>query len=266
MNKLILAGAALAALIAQPALAADMPVKVPYRAPPPYSWTGCYLGFNFGAGYARVSDTWTPSPAFGLAAAADIAPPANGSLRPGRVLGGGTVGCNYQTGVAVWGIEGDFDGSRLEATLGTTTPVFGNTISESVKSRWLGTARGRLGYSNAGFNSFGNWMLYVTAGAAFADLQFTDTIFFPGFPGAGTTNTALSTQTKVGWTAGFGGEWQTIGNWTMKFELLYVDLGQVNTTSFNSSPALAAFTIGHAHNFTEYVAKFGFNYRFGGYY
>jgi outer membrane immunogenic protein len=260
MNKLIIAGAALAALTAQPALAADMPLKAPYKAPPLYSWTGCYAGFNFGGGYARVSDTWTPSPAFAAVSAADITSVSSGTLRPGAGLVGGTLGCNYQTGLYVFGIETDFDYSYLKATLGVTTPVFGDNITETVRSNWLGTTRGRIGFTNGAYNSFGNWMLFVTGGVAYANLQYDDIIFFPP---AGTTNTAFSSQTKVGWVAGFGGEWQTVGNWTMKFEFLYVDLGKTTTTSFNNSPAFAAATIQHSHYFTEYVAKFGFNYRFG---
>src|SRR4029077_14096917 len=61
MKKFLLVGAALAAHIASPALAADSPVIVPtYEdappAPPPavYSWwTGCYLGGHGGGAWGR---------------------------------------------------------------------------------------------------------------------------------------------------------------------------------------------------------------------
>ena len=53
MKKILLAGVALSALIAGPAMAADLPVRAPaYKAPPPvityYSWTGCYVGGHVG--------------------------------------------------------------------------------------------------------------------------------------------------------------------------------------------------------------------------
>ncbi len=52
MKKLLIAGAALAALIGTPALAADMAAPV-YKAPPPlapmFSWTGFYVGVNGGS-------------------------------------------------------------------------------------------------------------------------------------------------------------------------------------------------------------------------
>jgi opacity protein-like surface antigen len=53
MKKLLLISVALA-LMAVPALAADMLVKAPPRTPvPAWSWTGFYLGGNFGGGWAR---------------------------------------------------------------------------------------------------------------------------------------------------------------------------------------------------------------------
>lgn len=65
MNKLLLGSMALAAMIAGPATAADMPVKAPvYKAPPPalYSWTGCYLGVNAGYAWNRADSRYTDDP------------------------------------------------------------------------------------------------------------------------------------------------------------------------------------------------------------
>jgi len=55
MNKLFFTSMALAAVIAAPAMAADMPVKV--KAPPPplvYDWSGAYIGFNVGGAWYDV--------------------------------------------------------------------------------------------------------------------------------------------------------------------------------------------------------------------
>ena len=64
MKKLLIAGAALAALIGTPALAADMAAPV-YKAPPPvapaWSWTGFYIGLNGGGVWGK--DHLTSSPA-----------------------------------------------------------------------------------------------------------------------------------------------------------------------------------------------------------
>jgi outer membrane immunogenic protein len=260
MTKLVAAGAALASLIIGPALAADMPAKAPLNRPI-YDWTGCYAGFNIGAGYAEVRDDWTPNPAgFATVAIADIVPMASRIQRPGGFVGGGQVGCNYQTGIAVWGLEGDFDYSGVKASLGVTTPAFNNSITESVKSTWISTARARVGFTNGAYNWFGNWLLYFTGGAAFANLQLTDLIVFPA---TATSNVAFINQTKAGWTVGGGIEWVTFGSWTIKAEGLYVDLGRISSTSFNNNPAFATSTILHDHRFSEYIARLGANYRFG---
>jgi hypothetical protein len=47
MNKILISGMALAAMIAGPAMAADMPVKAPPPVPV-FSWTGCYIGIQGG--------------------------------------------------------------------------------------------------------------------------------------------------------------------------------------------------------------------------
>ena len=52
MKKILLAGVACAAIVASPALAADMRAPV-LKAPAPtpyYSWTGCYIGGGGGYG------------------------------------------------------------------------------------------------------------------------------------------------------------------------------------------------------------------------
>jgi outer membrane immunogenic protein len=256
MKKLLLASAALAALIAGPAVAADMPVKV-YKPAPVYSWTGCYVGGNGGWSYARSENTWTPNvAAFGPAVTADILSVSNGTDRPGGGTVGVQLGCNYQTGYTVWGLEGDIAYNGINAARNFVTPVFGFTMTEHVRSNWLSTVRGRAGWSNGPFTSFGSWMFYFTGGLAIADLEYSDIIAFAN----GTTNTNASNQTKAGWTFGSGFEWLIWRNLTMKFEMLYVDLGKVSYTSINNG--LAAATIGHEHRFQEGIARFGFNYRF----
>jgi outer membrane immunogenic protein len=258
MKKLLLANVALAALIAGPAVAADMPIKVPpYKAAPVYSWTGCYVGGNGGWTYARSENIWTPNVAvFGAAVTADILSVSNGTDRPGGASVGGQIGCNYQTGYTVWGIEGDLIYNGIHGSRSFVTPVFGFSMTEQVRSNWLSTVRGRAGWSNGTFTSFGAWMFYFTGGVAFADLQYSDVIFFLD----GSNNSAVKNQTKAGWTVGGGFEWAVWRNLTMKFEMLYVDLGKVSYTSVNT--LLPTATIGHEHRFQEGIARFGFNYRF----
>jgi outer membrane immunogenic protein len=57
MKKLLLAGVALAACTQ--ANAADLPARMPVKAPPVaapvpvFSWTGCYIGAHVGGGWGR---------------------------------------------------------------------------------------------------------------------------------------------------------------------------------------------------------------------
>src|SRR5580765_1846404 len=90
-----LLGAAVAALTAGSAAAADLAVKAPRVAPiiaPAFSWTGCYLGLHGGGGATRSDFTdGFAVEGFGRGTSSW----GNGGLA------GGQVGCNYQTGVLV---------------------------------------------------------------------------------------------------------------------------------------------------------------------
>src|SRR5712691_5596882 len=104
-EKILLAAVALSALVAEPAMAADLAVKAPlYKAPPPvyvYSWTGCYIGGNVGGLWARKDWTnRTPGVFNGLPI---------GTHDADSWLGGVQAGCNYQVGGWVFGIQGDYD-------------------------------------------------------------------------------------------------------------------------------------------------------------
>jgi outer membrane immunogenic protein len=112
------------------ASAADMAVKArPVVVPPPvFTWTGCYLGGN--VGYARADD-WsdaTPNAAFianaggGAAQALGVAASATNRRTPGGVTVGGGFGCNYQTGMFVFGGEGDINYTDLHRRTLRTFP------------------------------------------------------------------------------------------------------------------------------------------------
>src|SRR5262245_41502428 len=118
MTNRWLTGAAAAALTvagAFAAQAADLPTKkapvAPIYVPPPFTWTGFYIGLNAGAIFSQSSGDATLW-ASGF--------PALTSSFTGNHLGGGTgflgggqAGYNWQTGAFVLGVETDFDGSTL---------------------------------------------------------------------------------------------------------------------------------------------------------
>jgi outer membrane immunogenic protein len=63
MHKITACMAAIAALIAAPAFAADIAVKAPPPAPAPvYNWTGWYVGVNAGASFGNVKTDFNVAP------------------------------------------------------------------------------------------------------------------------------------------------------------------------------------------------------------
>ena len=87
-------------------MAADLSRPV-YKAPPAgalpvtYDWTGFYVGGHIGYGWADKS--WQDLVGFGTV-----------SHKADGFLGGGQVGFNYQTGMFVFGVEGDFSWADIK--------------------------------------------------------------------------------------------------------------------------------------------------------
>src|SRR5262245_7967811 len=110
-TKLLLASVSPAALaLAGAAGAADLPRKAPAAVvaqPPPYSWTGCYVGLSGGYGWGTQKATRNQfffSSGFSRSASVDF------NTRGG--VFGGQVGCNYQfAGNWLVGVEGAFAGA-----------------------------------------------------------------------------------------------------------------------------------------------------------
>lgn len=214
-----IAAAAVLLVAANAANAADLP-RGPYKAPayvaPAYAnWTGFYAGINAGYGFGKSNwDVPAVSPS------------------PKGFVGGITLGYNLQTGLWLWGLEGDIDYSGMKGTADCP----GGTCE--TKNSWMGTARGRFGY--AGWNNF---LPYITGGAAFGDIKAT------------APSGASATKTKVGWTAGAGIEYAMWSNWSVKAEYLYVDLGKFD----------CGLTCGAASDnvsFKANIVRAGLNYRF----
>jgi hypothetical protein len=92
---------ALAALGAGPAVGADLATKAPpapVYPPPPFTWTGFYIGGNVGGDWAQgtVTDNATGG--------------TFGTGERGSFMGGGQLGYNYQVGNVVFGVDGFIDG------------------------------------------------------------------------------------------------------------------------------------------------------------
>lgn len=247
---IIVAAASLVAFT-QIATAADMPVKAPvYTAPVPAQpdWTGFYAGINGGYSVAANRSTYTVfvNPVIGFDNAESY------KVSPAGMLGGLQLGYNWQTGSLVFGVEGDIQGTGQKNTVCVVTcsAAFGFLGTVEQKLPWFATVRGRAGVT------VGRSLFYVTGGAAFGEVKTSVTEV------NGPAVTVSESKTKSGWTVGGGIETGLTGNWTAKFEYLYVDLGSQTLSSVDAAGP-PSFIVATA-DMRDHIVRAGLNYRFGG--
>jgi outer membrane immunogenic protein len=137
------------------ALAADLPMRT--AAPPPVfvtapTWTGFYFGGHLGYGWGSFD--------------------VNGNKRRNTLDNNGVVagvqaGYNYQSGMWVFGLEGDLSAAPWKETTS-------NGPAYEFRTRWMGSFRSRVGLV------FKDFLIYGTAGVgavdrtAFANFSKTD--------------------------------------------------------------------------------------------
>jgi outer membrane immunogenic protein len=127
----------------------------------------------------------------------------------------------------VFGVEADIQASGMKGSIVAPCPpgfCAGLAASLTQKMPWFGTARGRIGYTSAG------WMIYATGGYAYTRLESD------AFASAGGVTVNLSRdQRRDGWTVGGGIEVMLAGNWSAKLEYLYL----VSATKAAAGPSPA---------------------------
>ena len=237
-HSLSLLFAATIGLAATQALAADLPRKAPAYvppAPPPVTWTGCYIGANIGGVFGRASAD------FGF-----------GSLSSDNsgFAGGGQIGCDYQfSGGWVIGFRNMFDGTSLSRDR-TFVDGLGNVATVNFHNNWFDTLTGRLGYSWAP-----SWLLYGQGGVAWAKNSADITI--NGF------DFGSFSRTRSGWTAGGGIEWMFAPHWSAFLEGNYMDFGSQNRVLFDGGVCAAGCAFNTSTTASNIIV--GVNYRFGGF-
>jgi len=301
-----IAAIAAVSMLSSVAFAADFPAHkaAPVAVELTPSWVGLYLGLNaggaFGAGSTPsvVSAPLYSSPLPGGAAAfsylatvsavgATSGLGGGGGSNGAGFLGGGQIGYNWQFGHAVVGLEADIQGvagtaasSNFNNVAGLGgNPIWGAdrlTTSALVSNRltWLGTVRGRLGWS-----AYPSVLFYLTGGLAYGGVKSSATIaqmntdsvnFAPPTLNPLAVTAGVASGVRVGATVGAGVEWMFCQNWSLKAEYLYYDLGSVSmslpalaTTSTFPGATLAASVAPRVRSrINGHVARLGVNYHF----
>jgi outer membrane immunogenic protein len=225
------------------------------------SWDGFYVGLyagpNIQQGHATTTTTFSGAGYFASSSVTAIN--AVGGQHPSTtgVNFGGLVGFNWTIGGNwVAGLEADMGINADESSTGSgdiypccTSTSFG--IVSKTRTRWVFTARPRLGYS------WDDMLAYVTAGVAMTDLKssfiFTDTY-------ADAHASGFFNDTRVAWTAGGGIEKQLDSDVSARFEYLYADFGSIGGTSANLlayHPRIAypANVFAHNASLTEHMFR-----------
>jgi outer membrane immunogenic protein len=247
LRRTLLASAGAMALTGAALAAEPAPAPPPVFLPPPPVWTGLYVGINAGGTWSSGTSVNTTTediignpgvrggPVAGVesAALATARVPVNHS----GFIGGGQVGYNYQFYNSwVAGIEADIQGVAASnsahlvfsqgAVAGLPANPIDQNLSSSARGDFLGTVRGRLG-----FTIIPTLLFYGTGGLAYGQTDSRTSITQivendPALPNHYSSFGSIS-NSRVGWTAGGGGEWLFAPNWSVKVEYLYYDLGSV---------------------------------------
>ena len=222
-------------LFAGSALAADLPARPAYKAPPimapvVYNWTGFYIGGNVGG----VWDTATVTDSlFGFSV----------SDTKSGFIGGGQIGYNWQVSPQfVLGVEWMFDGTSLSSSFATSDGA-GNSFSGNAKVNWLTTVTGRLGYAS------NNWLFYVKGGGGWVHESASATAVDVN----GNVFGAGGSDTNGGWVAGGGIEYGFTPNWTARVDYQHLGLTDQTVNGFADSLTLS-------RHFD--MVTFGLNYKF----
>ena len=267
----LLATAAAISFSASVASAADLPRKAPAYvppAPPPFSWTGFYIGGHGGAGWGTVESSLNGVCVSGAGVCFPLGGNAFSQTQMNGWLAGGTIGYNWQVNPwLVLGIEGDFTWTDIKGTSpctfeGLIVP-FSATGSCSTKVKWTADLTGRVGFA------VDRALLYVKGGVVWGKFDHAFNSNFPlGATGLFFTNTATESDTRVGGLLGAGIEYAFLPNWSAKIEYNFMDFGhsdRVFAGSLNESAIggpIIPYTLNTSVRDVLHTVKVGVNYRF----
>ena len=187
---------------------------------PEANWSGWYTGSLAGYAFGR-------SEIYNDDAGLEEFDGDSFSHKPEGFMSGLALGYNWQPSASsfVFGLEGDVSGLHLNGS------DFEGIEDDGIQTiiSGMGTLRGRLGYGSDRLHIYGTGGLALAHVAQFAgdnDCDPSGPVTDDNCDGWDTDDALYNTgDWKLGWTLGAGAEYRAFGNWIVRGEYLYVDLG-----------------------------------------
>jgi outer membrane immunogenic protein len=214
----------------------------------PFNWSGFYIGGNAGWNWAHYD---AGNSADTITAIIDGNPPGTFTLpvsgferSDSAFIGGGQLGYNFQFGVFVLGLEGDFD----ERSSNGGTSIFSlrrgepDLVERSFESNWSASGRLRAGVT------WRQFLFYATGGGAFTDLGM-HVFDGEGGPAPGAVPVSSSSEKIVaGWVGGVGAEYAITKAISVGLEYRHAGFGNESfTPPAGTAPILGSFPVGSNH-------------------
>ena len=258
MNRLALTFVTLFALVgfayAGPEPISGKEMKQVAPAPPPEcNWSGFYVGAL--AGYARGDLRWSdtdtsifPDPGSDPGASATLV-----DRNQSGFLGGGELGFNYQWNRFVFGLEGTFVYSDLQAH--TAKDLLDEPNTFDTRSDWQGTISGRVGFA------WNKLLFYAKGGAQFNQQRYA---WRHGDTESESVDVFKTDETRVGALVGGGLEYMINCHWSAKLEYNHAFLGTDTITGTridDGLPEQESYDV----SLNQDTVFFGVNYKFWGF-
>lgn len=267
-RSLFVMAAFAASLASAAAFASDLnpgPAKAAAKYTPPFTWTGVYVGGDFGAG---IMDN---GPSVGTSGTLSSLVPTTASNHAKGYLGGIELGARKQWGVVVGGVRGTFQFADINITdqsAASQRSVLGGTSSGSsmvtTKLNWLSTAVATLGVT-----VMPNVLIELDAGLAFGKVSSTATTSATAAPftntssltcffaGCSSSGSGTDSGVRTGWTAGLSAEIAMNERWSFKGQGNYFDLGSGNVNFTGANGLVGSSGV----NYRGWDVLLGVNYK-----
>jgi outer membrane immunogenic protein len=234
-------------------------------------YAGVFLGGVFGNNRASTNSGSATDTSY-FTTSADINALNNAGTwtkKSSTIIAGLRAGHDWDWKQIVYGIVFDYSALPLSSskTINNTYPSNSNqySIYTSMRTNWLFTLRGRLGYQNTLYVPS---LFYFTGGMAMTELRvsnnFNDTSALAGRGGNDTS------QNQTGWATGAGIEIAALKHVSVDFEYLYISIPSVKTIAsisntqggFGIPVQSMTSRLSTSANFYANIFKIGVNYRF----